>query len=120
MAKLIYSGGVNYIGVRDLAAMVQWYKDKLGLREIDIEMDDCDDCLALGFSKDEYAVTLGPPGKPKEELTQLLFTSNAKKAKELLNSRGVSVTEIQQDAQGTLHFEFHDLEGNVIDVSEEP
>jgi len=33
---------------------------------------------------------------------------------------GVDVAEIQQDRQGTHYFEMRDLEGNVIEVSEEP
>jgi hypothetical protein len=49
-----------------------------------------------------------------------LYTSNIKKAKELLSARGVSAGEIQQDAQGTHYFELRDLEGNAIEVTEEP
>ena len=68
MARPFSSAGTNYVGVRDLATSVSWYKDKLGLREIDIEMDESGGCVALGFSSDEYIVALGPTGKPTEEL----------------------------------------------------
>lgn len=40
MARPFSSAGANYVGVRDLATSVSWYKEKLGLREIDVEMDD--------------------------------------------------------------------------------
>ncbi len=120
MSHLLSSGGVNYIGVRDVAAAAAWYMEKLGLRKINFEMDDGEGCVALGFSKDEYAVPLGPVGKPTEELTPLLYASNLKKARELLNSRSVSSGEIQQDRQGTHYFEIRDLEGNVIEICEVP
>jgi hypothetical protein len=50
----------------------------------------------------------------------MLYASNIKKAREVLGSRRVNVGEIQQDRQGTHYFEMRDLEGNVIEVSEEP
>ncbi len=120
MSRPFSSAGGNYVGVRDLAASVSWYKEKLGLREIEIEMDDSEGSVALGFSNDEYIVALGPTGRPTDELRPLLFTTNIKKAREFVNSRGASVGEIEQDAQGTHYFELRDPEGNMIEVSEEP
>jgi catechol 2,3-dioxygenase-like lactoylglutathione lyase family enzyme len=120
MSHLISSGGANYIGVRDVAAAAAWYIEKLGLRKIKVEMDEGEGCVALGFSKDEYALTLGPPGKPTDELNVLLYSSNVKKAREFLSSRGVSVSEIQQDRQRTHYFEMRDVEGNVIEICEVP
>ena len=119
MPLLKSGGGANYIGVRDLAAATAWYIEKIGLRKIDIEMDEPEGCIALGFSKDEYAFTLGPQGKPTEELTPRLYASNVKKASEFLSSRGVNVGEIHQDEQGTHYFEIRDLEGNGIEICEE-
>ena len=49
----------------------------------------------------------------------MLNSSNLKKAREFLISRGVNVSEIQADRQGTHYFEMRDLEGNVIEISEE-
>jgi catechol 2,3-dioxygenase-like lactoylglutathione lyase family enzyme len=118
--SLLVPAGVNYVPVRNLDAAVAWYVEKLGLRRVDIEMDDGDGCVALGFVKDESAFVLGPTGKPGDELTPMLNSSNLKKAKDWLSSRGVYVGEIQQDRQGTHYFEIRDLEGNVIEVSEEP
>ncbi|MBZ5685968.1 MAG: VOC family protein [Acidobacteriia bacterium] len=120
MARPFSSGGANYVGVRDLATSVSWYKDKLGLREIDLEMDDSEGCTALGFSDDEYIVELGPPGKPTEELRPILFTKNIQKARDYVSSRGATLGPNERDAQGTTYFEIRDLEGNVIEICEEP
>ena len=120
MSQLLCSGGTNYIGVHDVAAAAAWYMEKLGLHKMNVEMDDGEGCVALGFPKDDWAVTLGSPSKPTQELTPLLYSSNVKKAREFLTSRGVSVGEIQQDRQGTDYFEMRDLEGNIIEICEEP
>ena len=110
-----------YIGVLDLAAATAWYIEKLGLQKVPVEMDDAEGCVALGFSKkDQTAICLGPRGKPTEGTTAMLYASNVKKAREVLGSRGVKVGEVQQDRQGTHYFEMRDLEGNLIEVSEEP
>jgi hypothetical protein len=117
---ILYSEGPNYIGVQNLAAATAWYKEKLNLREITIELEDGEDCIALGFSTGDFALVLGPAGKPTDEPNALLFTSNINKARDFLSSRGVNTGEIQQDRAGTRYFEMHDLEGNMIEVSEEP
>ena len=98
MARPFTCGGANDVDVRDLARSVAWYVEKLGLREIEVEMDESEGCVALGFSNDEYIVA----------------------AKDFLNSRGAGLGEIEQGAQGTHYFEIRDPEGNVIEVSEEP
>lgn len=116
---LLYGSGANYIPVTDITAATAWYIDKLGLRKIDVEMDDCEDCIALGFSKDDYAFCLGPPGRSSGEMTPMLNSSNLKKARASLISRGVNVGEIQTDRQGTPFFEMRDLEGNVTEICEE-
>ncbi len=83
-------------------------------------MDDGEGCVALGFSDEEYIIALGPAGKPTEELRPLLYTTNIKKAREFLNSRGAAPGEIEKDAQGTSYFEIRDPEDNVVEVCEEP
>jgi catechol 2,3-dioxygenase-like lactoylglutathione lyase family enzyme len=117
---LFGAGAPNYVGVRDIQAAVAWYAEKLGLRPIKVEMDDCADCIVLGFSKEEWAVTVGPIGASSEEFTHSFVTGNVTKAHEYLNSRGVQVSDIQQDRQGTRYFEMRDLEGNAIEITEEP
>ena len=108
------------MGVIDIAAATAWYIEKLGLRKVDVELDDGEDCIALGFEKGRCAVCLGPPGRPTDELTHILYSSNLRKGHEFLVSRGVNVSEIRQDRQGTHFFEMRDIEGNVIEITEEP
>jgi predicted enzyme related to lactoylglutathione lyase len=110
-----------YIGVMDLAAATSWYVEKLGLQKVPVEMDDPEECVALGFSKkDQTCIALGPRGKPTDGMTPMLYASNVRKAREVLGSRGVNVGDIQEDRQGTHYFEMRDVEGNVIEVCEEP
>ena len=66
---LLIPAGIDTIPLRNLEAATAWYIEKLGLRNIDVEIDEPDGCQALGFSKEEWAVTLVPPGgENKEEL----------------------------------------------------
>ena len=116
--SLFEPAGNNYIGVVDIAAATTWYIQKLGQRKVNVEMDNSENCVALGFEKDVYAFCLGPTVRRTEELTPMLYSSNLKKAREHLVSRGVNVSDIQQDRQGTHYFEMRDLEGNVIEINE--
>lgn len=50
----------------------------------------------------------------------MLYAGNINKAWEWLSSRGVNVGAVQEDRQGTHYFEMRDLEGNAIEISEEP
>jgi hypothetical protein len=110
-----------YIGVMDVAASTSWYVEKLGLQKAPVETDDPEGCVGLGFSKkDQTFITLGPRGRPTDGTTPMLYASNIRKAREVLGSRGVNVGDVQKDRQGTHYFEMRDLEGNVIEVSEEP
>ena len=111
-----------YIGVVNIGPATSWYIEMLGLQKVTAEMDDPEGCVALGFSKKDQPciAVLGPRDKPTDETTPMLYASNIKKAREVLGSRGVNVGEIQQDRQGTHYFEMRDLEGSVIEVSEEP
>jgi len=119
MSHLFSAAGANYIPVSNLQAAVAWYAEKLGLRKVEIQMDDGEDCVALGFSKDDYAFCLGPIGGSSGEMTPMLNSSSLKKAREFLISRGVNVTDILQDRQGTHYFEMRDLDNNLIEITEE-
>jgi catechol 2,3-dioxygenase-like lactoylglutathione lyase family enzyme len=111
-----------YIGVSDIESATSWYVEKLGLQKVPAEMDDPEGCVALGFSKKDQTciAVLGPRGRPTDEPTPMLYTTSIGKAREVLGSRGVNVGGIQEDRQGTHYFEMRDLEGNVIEISEEP
>ena len=109
-----------YIGVTDAAAASRWYQEKLGLQQVLISMEDAGECISLAFSKkDGTAMILGPRDTPAEE-TPMLYASNIEKARDFLNSRGVSVAPIAEDRQGTRYFTMRDLESNEIEVTEEP
>ena len=118
--SLFYSGGANYMPVSDLAAATAWYKKTFGVKPVNIAMDDGEDCVALGFDEESCLFVLGPQGKSSGELTARLFTSKLQKSRDYLLSQGVSVGEVQQDGQGTHFFKCLDVEGNSIEISEEP
>jgi len=110
-----------YIGVADVRAASAWYTEKLGLRTMPPTPDDEEGCIALGFSKeDRTAIVLGPRDKPADGATPMFYASKIGKARDLLSSRGVNVGTLEKDRQGTHYFEIRDLEGNLIEVSEEP
>ena len=117
---LFSSGGANYMPVADLDGAAAWYKEKFGVKPVNIELDDGEDCLALGFSEEQCLFVIGPRGKSSGELNARLFTGKLQKARDYLLARGVLVAEIQQDGQGTHFFEARDLDGNSIEISEEP
>jgi hypothetical protein len=50
----------------------------------------------------------------------MLYNSRLEKARKYLTLQGVNIGEIQRDGQGTRFFEMHDLDGNLIEISEEP
>ena len=119
--SLFYNGGANYMPVADLAAATAWYREKFGVKQLNIELDDGEDCVALGFDDESCLFVLGPQGESSGELTARLFTSNLNKSRDYLLSQGVDLSgEIQQDAQGTRFFQIRDVEGNPIEISEEP
>jgi catechol 2,3-dioxygenase-like lactoylglutathione lyase family enzyme len=120
MALFYSSGTANYVGVSDIAAANAWYIEKFGLRKVKIELDNGEDCMALGFDKDDCAICLGPRSGSAEELSPRRYCSSAKKAREFLASRVVAVGEIRKDSQGTNYFEMRDMEGNLIEICEEP
>lgn len=110
-SSLFRNGGANYMPVSALESAAAWYREKFGLKPVNIELDDGEGCLALGFSKEECLFVLGPQGKSSEELIARLFSPNLKKAREHLVSRGVQADDIQQDGQGTQFFAVRDIEG---------
>ena len=118
--SLFRNGGANYMPLSDIDEAAAWYKEKFGVKKVNIELDDGDDCLALGITDQECLFVLGPRGKSSGELTARLFTSNLKKAPEHLLSKSVQAGEVQRDGQGTNFFTARDIEGNAIEISEEP
>src|SRR6185312_11659786 len=102
--SLFRNGGANYMPVSDLEAATVWYKEKIGVKPVSVDLDDGEGCLALGFSPEECLFVLGPRGRSSGELVGRLFTSNLKKAREHLLSEAIEADEIQRDRQGTQFF----------------
>jgi hypothetical protein len=118
--SLFYNGGANYMPVSDLDAALAWYKETFVVKRVNVPLDDGEGCVPLGFADDQCLFVLGPKGKDSGELTARLFTTKIQKARDYLLSRTINVGEIQQDGEGTHFFEARDLEGNPIEISEEP
>jgi len=109
----------TYIGVLDPASASAWYIEKLGLQKVASAEEE--DCISLAFSsRDLTAITLGPRDRPASEEAPMLYASNVDKAREKLIARGVSVGAIEEDRQGTRYFTIRDLDGNQIEITEEP
>ncbi|HET9365638.1 MAG TPA: VOC family protein [Candidatus Angelobacter sp.] len=112
--------GLIVICVSNLEATVAWYKEKLDLREsMHLIEDGQPEGILLSSRKDEIrvVVTAAGPGEPDRPI---LDTHNAAKAREWLMERGVEVGPVQIDRQGTHYIEMRDLEGNSIEICEEP
>ena len=111
------------VAVRNLDVAAAWYKQKFDLPESrKIEDDepgsDNSDSVELSTHNLEIKVLLlaatDYPDRP------ILDTRNAAKAREWLLARGVEVGPVQTDRQGTHYVEMRDLEGNTIEICEEP
>jgi catechol 2,3-dioxygenase-like lactoylglutathione lyase family enzyme len=115
----------NYaIDVRNLAASRDWYKEKLGLREVDDdrEEDSGRPFTDLHISSSEAFLSLVelPLGGAPENRHIVFFAKNLKKAHQWLAERGVLVEPITTDSGGNRLFRFQDLEGNGIEICVEP
>ena len=109
-----------YVGVTDPTAASAWYIEKLGLRQV-MPTDEGEGCISLGFSNKETSpIILGPREVATDAATPMLYTANVETAREHLISRGANVGPIEQDRQGTRFFLLRDVEGNAIEVTEEP
>jgi len=115
----------NYaIDVRNLAASRDWYKEKLGLTEVDNdrEEDSGRPFTDLHISSSDAFLSLVelPSGGSPENRHCVFFAKNLKKAQQWLAERGVLVEPITTDSGGNRLFRFQDLEGNTIEVCVEP
>ncbi|MGH9511858.1 MAG: hypothetical protein ACRD2U_06945 [Terriglobales bacterium] len=49
MPRFYSSGSANYIGVVDIASAAAWNIDKLGLRKVNVDLDDGEDWRPVGL-----------------------------------------------------------------------
>jgi hypothetical protein len=118
---LLWVADPCYVGVRNVETAVAWYTEKLGLVKTRVGPDEAEGCIGLTFPKEIPApIVLCPMAPAVGRATPTFYTDNIEMARALLNSRKVGVGTIETDRQGTRYFEMHDLEGNVLEVSEEP
>jgi catechol 2,3-dioxygenase-like lactoylglutathione lyase family enzyme len=110
--------------VRNLAAVRDWYEEKLGLRDAlgEREEDSGRPFVDLHTPESEALLSLVelPTGATAENRHVIFFTNNLEKAHRWLAERGVLVEPITNDSGGNHFFRFHDLEGNTIEVCVEP
>ena len=114
-----------YIPVRDLEKSTRWYGEKLDCHEmkgiknepgtIIFQTDPEEGTLIIGLPDDK-----NPASFEASPAVPTLFTDHIEKAHSLLNSRGVAPGAVQRDRQGTRYFEIRDLDGNLLEISEEP
>ena len=112
------------VEVRNLAAAREWYREKLGLHEADTdrEEDSGRPFTDLCISDDDTFVSLVElePGKSPEAGHVVFYAKNLEKAHQWLTGRGVAAEPTTSDSGGNRLFNFHDLEGNAIEVCVEP
>jgi hypothetical protein len=88
-----------YIGVLDVVSATSWYIEKLGLQKVPAEMDDPEECVALGFFKKEQTciAVLGPRDKLTDGTKPMLRFQHPEGAGGL----GFSERECRRDAGGS-------------------
>lgn len=126
-ANIMRIPGSIFLPVRNLDAASEWYRDKMGCHDVaPYEKDEPGATAALALEKESGVLTLGviDPRKPGTDVAEpsvpTLYAGNINKAREWLVSRGVAASPVARDQQRTQYFEFRDLDGNLLEVSEEP
>jgi catechol 2,3-dioxygenase-like lactoylglutathione lyase family enzyme len=112
------------VDVRNLVAARDWYKEKLGLRDVKTEREDDSGrpFADLTISNDDIFLSLVElaPGASGGKEHVIFFAEILEKAQKWLTERGVTVEPITADSGGNRFFRFQDLEGNKIEVCVEP
>src|SRR5271157_570659 len=108
------------VDVQNLAAVCEWYKEKLVLHEAhdDREEDSGRPFVDLHISNDDTFLSLVElePGTSAKNGHVIFFTKHLEKAHQWLAGRGVVVEPTTADSGGNRFFRFQDLEGNTIEV----
>jgi catechol 2,3-dioxygenase-like lactoylglutathione lyase family enzyme len=115
------------VDVRSVAAAREWYKEKLGLREIHDRKEDesgrpfADVCVSTsrGMAGICSLVELQPGAAPSSQHV-IFYTKGLEKAQKWLTERGVATEGITSDSGGNRFFRFFDLDNNPIEVCVEP
>ena len=116
MGRLLHIPGHTYVEIDNPSTAANWYVKKLGLRRLAPSEDADPKTIRMKFSDVDEEMRLGPRDPLSLGGTVMLYSRRLKRANEVLRERGVEVGPIQVDRQGTSYFEFHDPEGNIIEV----
>jgi predicted enzyme related to lactoylglutathione lyase len=111
-----------YLRVTDLARAADRFKEKFDLKPFKVPQADSEERGQITMAYDEVggAIDLGRNEPGTGDSRPMLYTGKINKAHEVLAARGVHVGPVQRDAQGTAFFEARDLDGNVLEICEEP
>ena len=114
--------GLITVGVREMTAATAWYKEKFGVRESGNKFEDGnpEDTELVSSDDREFVIILLAGVEESGDPPPIINTSDAKKAREWLAARGVNVSAVQADRQGTHYIEMRDLDNNLIEIAEEP
>jgi catechol 2,3-dioxygenase-like lactoylglutathione lyase family enzyme len=112
------------VDVRSLAVALDWYKEKLGLRDAKTSREDDSgrpfaDLRVSGEDTFLSLIELAP-GASANRGHVIFFASNLEKTRQWLEGRGIAVEPITVDSGGNHYFRFRDLDGNAIEVCVEP
>ncbi len=110
--------------VRDVAASVHWYREKLGLEPIHVGVDGPEHPIAV-YAIAGAVVSLWqlPPGQSRvradndrNSYVVVVMSGDLEPARRVLLDRGVDVGEIRRSANNEFVW-FHDLDGNRFELS---
>jgi catechol 2,3-dioxygenase-like lactoylglutathione lyase family enzyme len=111
------------VDVADLEAARAWYGEKLGFTYSSTKVEEAD--LVLGYSEKEILfyfcrVVDGKRPNARPGHPPILFAKKVEDAHEYLVAGGVDVSAVQHDSGGNRFFRFRDLEGNEVEVCQNP
>ncbi len=116
MGRLLRISGQTYVESHNPLTAAEWYVKKLGLRRLVASENGDATTIRMTLSDDAEEMRLGPHDPLSLGGTVMLYSRRLKRAREVLREGGIEVGPIQVDRQGTSYFEFHDPEGNIIEV----
>jgi catechol 2,3-dioxygenase-like lactoylglutathione lyase family enzyme len=110
--------------VRDVAASVDWYRDKLGLEPVRVGADGAEQPIAVyDIAGSLVSLWQLPEGRTRVLLDNdtntyvvVVADTGLKPLRHALDERGVDVGEIQRSADNEF-FWFHDLDDNRFELS---
>lgn len=112
------------VRVRDVAASVTWYREKLGLEPIHVGADGPDHPIAVyTIAGAVIALWQLPPGQARvrtdndrNSYVVVVMAGELEPVRQALMERGVDIGEVRRSANNEFVW-FHDLDGNRFELS---